>query len=302
MKIFLTGSESFIGKVLLDLFNKEGIDAFGVDLAAPRREDRAPADIRSPDIAGLIPDGTDALVHLAAISRDSDCRANPRLGYDINVMGTVNLIEAAKARGVKQIIFASSEWVYGEVSNQEIQTEDRAIDVTGLKSEYALSKIVGEQILRLAHVQGLPGVTILRFGIVYGPRPSNWAAVESVLHSVFSGGPVRVGSRASARRFIHVSDIARGILAALGRPGFEIFNISGNSLITLGQIIDEGCRQLGARIDVQETAPAQVSIRNPDNAHARHLLGWQPEIDLARGVSSLVDYFKSQPPAKNPPK
>ena len=151
MNIFVTGSESFIGKVLLDQCKSAGIRAFGIDLNAPRCADRAAADIRSPKVAELIPEGTDALVHLAAVSRDSDCRAKPTLAYDINVMGTVNLIEAAKQRGVKQFVFASSEWVYGEVANQEVQIEDRPIDVTRLQSEYALSKIASEQILRLAH-------------------------------------------------------------------------------------------------------------------------------------------------------
>lgn len=292
MKIFVTGSESFIGKVFLDLCRKNGVTAFGIDLNAVPSADRAPADIRAPEVAALIPDGTDALVHLAAISRDADCRANPRLAYDINVMGTVNLIEAAKARGVKQIVFASSEWVYGEVANQEVQTEDRPIDVTRLKSEYAFSKIAGEQILRLAHAQGFPGVTILRFGIVYGPRMQNWSAFESLLNAVYQGGPVKVGSRATARRFIHVSDICSGILASLGRSGCDVFNLSGDHLITLGEVIDEGARVLGTTVVVNETTPASISIRNPDNARVRHTLGWKPQFDLAAGVRDVLAHFR----------
>jgi nucleoside-diphosphate-sugar epimerase len=292
MKIFVTGSESFIGKVFLDLCRKNGVSAFGIDLNAPRRHDCVAADIRSPAIADLIPDGTDALVHLAAVSRDADCRANPRLAYDINVMGTVNLIESARARGVKQFVFASSEWVYGEVANQGTQTEDRPIDVTRLKSEYAFSKLAGEQILKLAHAQGFPGITILRFGIVYGPRAQNWSAVESLLNAVQNGGKVRVGSRSTARRFIHVADIASGLLAALGREGCEIFNLCGDRLITLGQVIDEGIRVLGTRVDVEETSADLVSIRNPDNTRARAILDWQPRMDLARGVRDVLTFLR----------
>jgi len=293
-KIFVTGSESFIGKVLLAQCKQQGIAAFGIDLNAPRSADRAPADIRSPEVADLIPDGTDTLVHLAAISRDADCRANPRLAYDINVMGTVNLIESAKARGVKQFVFASSEWVYGEVANQEVQTEDRAIDVTRLKSEYAFTKIAGEQILKLAHAQGLPGVTILRFGIVYGPRMHNWSAFESLLHAVHLGGTVKVGSRASGRRFIHVNDICNGIRASFGRHGCEIFNLSGDRLITLGEVIDEGARALGIRVAVEETSAGAVNLRNPDNRHAKSTLHWQPRFDLAAGVRDVLAVFGEQ--------
>jgi nucleoside-diphosphate-sugar epimerase len=294
MKIFVTGSESFIGKVFLDLCRRSGVAAFGIDLNTVRSTSRACADIRSPAVADLIAEGTDALVHLAAISRDADCRGNPRLAYDINVMGTVNLIEAAKARGVKQFVFASSEWVYGEVANQEIQTEDRPIDVTRLKSEYAFSKIAGEQILKLAHAQGLPGVTILRFGIVYGPRLQNWSAVESLLNAVSRGGPVKIGSRATARRFIHVNDITSGILASLGRSGCETFNLSGDHLITLGQVIDEGMRAVGRRVAVEETSPALVSVRNPDNTRARTILNWKPQIDLAHGVRDVLQCLQAK--------
>ena len=292
MNVFVTGSESFIGKVLFDECRRRGINTYGVDLCAPQASDRAAADIRSPSVVDLIPDGTDSLVHLAAVSRDADCRTNPRLSYDINVMGTVNLLEAAKTRGVKQFIFASSEWVYGEVSNQDVQTEDRPIDATRLKSEYALSKIMGEQILRLAQ-DGI-NITILRFGIVYGPRLQNWSAVESLLHGVESGNPVRIGSRATARRFIHVKDIATGICAAMGRKGFEVFNLSGNELVTLGQVIDEGGRAIGRSIHVEETAPAAPSIRNPDNARAKKILRWQPEIELKSGVRDVLKIFQAK--------
>lgn len=292
MKIFVTGSESFIGKVLLNVCSRLGIDVFGVDLCAPSAQRSAPADIRSPLIGDLIPDKTDAIVHLAAISRDSDCRSNPRLGYDINVMGTVNLMEAARARGVKQFVFASSEWVYGEVSCAQIQTEDQPIDVTRLKSEYAFSKIAGEQMLRLAYAQTGTAVTILRFGIVYGPRMQNWSAVESLVHNVARGGVVRIGSRATARRFIHVNDIADGICASLGRSGLETFNLSGNDLVTLGQVIDEALRISGQTIRVEETAPSQASIRNPDNRRAKTVLGWQPRVDLAQGVRDVLSLFQ----------
>jgi UDP-glucose 4-epimerase len=294
MKVFVTGSESFIGKVLLERCRNTNVDAFGIDLCAPRTVDRAPADIRSAEVADLIPDGTDALIHLAAISRDADARANPRLAYDINVMGTVNLIEAAKARGVKQFVFASSEWVYGDVANQDIQTEDRPIDITRLKSEYAFTKIAGEQILKFAHAQGFPSMTILRFGIVYGPRMQNWSAVESLLNAVYKGGPVKVGSRASARRFIHVNDISNGILASLGRQGCDIFNLSGDRLITLGDLIDEGARALGTTVAVNETAPDAVSIRNPDNTKVRKALNWEPAFNLVRGVSDVLECFRAK--------
>ena len=118
--------------------DKAGLSWLGIDTNA-RGPISLVADIRDPGLASRIPEGADALVHLAAISRDPDCRANPREAFDVNVGGTINLIEACRIRSVRQFIFASTEWVYGEVANDGTQHEDSALDASKLVSEYALT-------------------------------------------------------------------------------------------------------------------------------------------------------------------
>jgi nucleoside-diphosphate-sugar epimerase len=286
--LFITGAESFIGRALRARCDNAGHATTGIDSAAPTDSPTRRADIRDPAIADLIPDGA-TVVHLAAISRDPDCRADPKAAFDVNVTGTLNLAAAAQKRGASQFIFASSEWVYGDVSNDEVQLETRPIDVTAMKSEYALSKIVAEQCLRLSFQ--LPAITILRFGIVYGPRALNWSAVESLLNAVRTQDEVKVGAAKTARRFIHVDDIVSGILASRGRSGFEIFNLSGDRPISLGEVIETSMRVVGRRPKIVETNPTQPSIRNPDNGKARAQLGWTPSIDLDRGLRSVADFL-----------
>src|SRR5688572_11780292 len=115
MAIVFTGSESFIGKELARLCGKRGVDYVGIDLAASSDPRCRRYDICSPDIDQILPENADAVIHLAAVSTEKACRENPRLAFDVNVGGTLNLIQAAQKRKVKQFIFASSEWVYGEV-------------------------------------------------------------------------------------------------------------------------------------------------------------------------------------------
>ncbi len=206
----------------------------GTDARVPASSTTLQSDIRDPAIAELMPEGA-TVVHLAAISRDPDCRSDPRLAFEVNVGGTANVLAAAMRRRAAQIVFASSEWVYGDVGGDSVQSESQAIDVTAIKSEYALTKITGEQYLRL--VSKLRATTILRFGIVYGPRSDNWSALESLVNSVLHKPEISVGALATARRFIHVEDIVSGILAANGRTGFEIFNLSGDRPISLGEVI-----------------------------------------------------------------
>lgn len=284
MKLFVTGSESFIGKRLFQRCKELGIEAIGVDSVVGDKSRTTKADIRDATIADLIPDGS-LIVHLAAISRDPDCHADPRNAFDVNVNGTLNIASAAEKRNAKQFIFASSEWVYGDVSNDEVQLEDNPINVTTMKSEYALTKIVGEQCLKTTCK--IPAVTVLRFGIVYGPRTSNWSAVEALFNAVREKDLVSVGSLATGRRFIHVDDIVSGILKSVGRTGFEIFNLSGDKIIILGDIIKESSEILGKHPKIEEKNPKAVSIRNPDNTKARKILGWEPKIGLHDGLVTL---------------
>ena len=288
MKIAVTGAASFIGSALHAYCRTQGIEWVGVDMAPPGPLHSIATDISLPGWERELPDGIDALVHLAAISRDADCRRDPARAIAVNLTGTWRAIEAAQARSIRQIVFASSEWVYGDI-DAGIKNEETAIDASLLKSEYPLTKLAGERLLWMATQTMAPlAATVLRFGIVYGPRPSNWSAVESLCAAVSQRDRIEVGSLDTARRFIHVDDIAAGIGAALGRaPGFEVFNLTGNELVTLGRIISESVRLHGRSPAVDERTPERVSIRNIDNCKARRQLGWEPRIGLRQGLESL---------------
>ncbi len=289
MNLFVTGASSFVGKVFVAAAKRAGHSVVGVDIAPGPGV--TPADIRSPDIVECIPEGTDAVIHLAAISRDKDCKANPTLAMDVNVMGTLNLVEKAKQRGVRQFVFASSEWVYGDAKPLEVQRETQAVNAFNVAGLYALTKLTGEQILRLS--EGFEATTVLRFSIIYGDRHEFLSAVEQLFLDVQDKEVVTVGSRSTGRRFIHVDDIVSGILAALGRTGFEIFNLSGDRVVTMEEIVQTSARILGRDVSLHERAPEQVSVRNPDNSAARNMLGWRPTVDLYSGLTRYHDFLKA---------
>lgn len=294
MQIFVTGCASFIGRELLRQCKHKGIHVAGVDLVKTEFPGCTVADIRSPAIVDYIPQNVDAIVHLAALSRDPDCRDKAYQCFDANVMGTLHLMEAAKAKGARQFIFASSEWVYDRFEAGVPKTEDDVIDVSRLTSEYALSKLVSEANLRQKYQHGFCPVTILRFGIIYGPRAGNWSAVESLLHAVATQDEVTVGSLGTGRRFIHVSDIAAAVIASIGLDGFEIINIQGPEMVTLRDIIETAKKLLGRSPAVTERAPDQVSLRTVSEQKARTLLGWQPTIRLEDGLRTVLDFVGSK--------
>jgi nucleoside-diphosphate-sugar epimerase len=292
MKILITGSESFIGKQLISQLKKLDCSIIGFDSVSPTNPDYEfhQTDIRDPEIYKLIPRDTDVLIHLAALSRDPDCKNKAVECFDVNVMGTLNLIKAAHLQKVKQFIFASSEWVYDKFIESEEKNEDSEINIVNHNSEYALSKLVTESNLRQQYNDGFCNVTILRFGIIYGPRKSNWSAVESILNQVKNKDKVLVGSLKTGRRFVHVSDIARGITSSFGLKGFNIINLSGDQINTLKDIIDMSQKVLNKKIEVFESNPEQISIRNPSNLKAKKIINWEPQIDLKSGLESLLPY------------
>jgi len=293
MKIVITGAGSFIGKELISQCKKQNFEIIGIDAINFPNTDYEfhNIDIRSSKLSNIIPENVDSLIHLAALSRDPDCKGKGYECFDTNVMGTLNLMKVCLEKNIRQFIFASSEWVYDEFIEREEKDEDSPINIANHSSEYALSKLVSEGNLRQQYNNGFCPTTILRFGIIYGPRKDNWSAVESVASAVKNQNEVTVGSLKTGRRFIHVSDIARGIIKSIRLSGFNIINLTGNKIITLDDVIQKSQSIFGKSVKVIEKNSSQISIRNPSNKKAKKMLNWEPQIDLEQGIESLREFL-----------
>jgi len=282
MKIFITGSKGFIGGELVSQCKKQGIEVFEADLPE--------ADICSKEIVKLIPEGVDAVIHLAALSRDPDCKNRAYECFSTNVMGTLNLMDAAERKKARQFIFASSEWVYDNCTEKEVKNEESIINIANHQSEYALSKLVSEANLRQKCQYGFCPVAILRFGIIYGARKEGGSAVESLFRAVRDRDEVEVGCLHTGRHFIHVTDIVSGIVKSIGLPGFQIINLGGDKLITLQDMSETTQRILHKSPKVIEKDPASASVRRISNEKAKKLLKWKAEIDLNAGLNILNSF------------
>ena len=289
MKILITGSESFIGKELIRQCKDKKIEIVGMDIVPKENSDYEyyQLDIKSSKLMENIPNDIDILVHLAALSRDSDCKGKAYECFENNVIGTLNMIKYALSRNVKQFIFSSSEWVYDELVNSELINEDHLINSQSLTSEYALSKLTSEINLHQQYLQNPIDITILRFGIIYGPRKSNWSAIESIASQVKNNNLIEVDSLKNARRFVHVYDIVNGIIKSFNLKGFNIINLTSEKIITLGEIIEKSQKILNKSIKIIETDPDNVNIRNPSNEKAKKILNWTAEINIEDGLKTL---------------
>jgi nucleoside-diphosphate-sugar epimerase len=293
MKLVITGSESFVGKEIIRQCKDKDIEIIGIDIIDKKKSEFEyhKINITAHEIVNIIPNNVDAIIHLAALSRDPDCKGKAYECFENNVMGTLNLIKCAKEKNAKQFIFASSEWVYDEFKENQSKDEEYPINSLMLTSEYALSKLTSEINLKQQYDNGFCNTTILRFGIIYGPRKNNWSAVEAIASQIKNKEEIKVGSLKNGRRFIHISDIVRGILKSLNLKGFHTINLSGDTIITIDDLIKAGENFYNKKIKIIEKNSNECNVRNPSNEKAKKILDWSPEITLENGLKTINEFL-----------
>ena len=299
MKVVITGAKGFIGRELVSQCIKNNIEVISIDQVETKEKDYFKADILSRDIYNLIPEGVDVIIHLAALSSDKACKDKAYDCFNVNVFGTLNLIEAAKNKGVKQFIFASTEWVYTDFKDNEIKNEESFIDILKHKSEYALSKLISEANLKQQYDRGFCHVTILRFGIVYGLREQSGSAIESLFRDVKTKEIIEVGSLNTGRCFIEISDLVSGIINSIGLKGFNIINLQGDKFVTIGDIIEISKKILNKNPKVMEKDKFNSDIKKVSNEKAKKLLNWYPNISLETGLERLNYFLLNKENLKN---
>lgn len=282
--IFITGSKSFIGVNLIKKLEQDKIKYIGIDSKKLKNTKKHKTkDICDPNLFKVIPKNS-TVIHLAAISNVKECKINPKKTLRTNLSGTINLINQSIKKNVKHFIFASTEWVYP--NRNEILKENSKINPNLLDNEYALSKYIGEQILLTFNKQ--IKITILRFGIIYSDRNNGGSAIESLVKSVKGNNIVKIGSKNTSRRFVHVDDIINGIMLSYNKQLNGIFNLAGNEDINLKKIITIAEKILNKKVKIIQESNSKASIRKISNNKAKKILGWYPKIGIKAGINKIL--------------
>lgn len=234
------------------------------------------------------------VIHLAARAGVRPSIDQPQLYQEINVQGTINLLEECRRAAVDKFVFASSSSVYG--INAEIPfKEDQRIDCP--MSPYAASKAAAELFCRTYHyLYGLP-IVILRLFTVCGPRQRPEMAIHLFTRMIDSGEEITIfGDGTSRRDYTSISDIVDGILQALtyqGR-GFEIFNLGNSHPVALEYLIRLIEEALGKRARMKRLPmqPGDVPITFAEISKAERLLGYQPKTRIEEGIPSFVQWYR----------
>ena len=290
--LVVTGSSGFVGEQLVLAAERKGYEVIGIDL---KKSDKLSChqlelDLSKESFFQVIPENS-IIIHLASLSTDGACKANPLVAIDANLRATALLLDNAIKSKVAHLVFASSEWVYPELPTVIAQSEKDELKLTSLNSFYAMTKLFGESLIR---VDSKIPYTILRFGIVYGPRFPPGSAAESIAWKVYSDEEVKIGSKNTSRRFIFIDDLISGILNCIEMgPSFlnqKIINISGSELISLDNLVNTSNEILKKSAQINENR-GTPSIRNPVIDSALELLDWKPKIDLKSGLSECLTFM-----------
>ncbi len=305
LKIILTGGAGFIGSHLAEAFTAAGHRVIVLDDLSSGRRENLPAgtelhalDVRSPEAAELVAaSDADVLVHHAAQMEVRRSVEEPAFDADVNILGTLNLLEAARRGHVKQVIFASTGGaVYGE---QERFPAGEGHPTRPL-SPYGVAKLAVERYLFVYHAAyGLDAVC-LRYANVYGERqsPHGEAGVVAIFLNRFLAGqaPVIHGDGLQTRDYVHVSDVVRANLAALGRPGFAIYNVGTGRETTVVELADRLRQAVGSDLVPGHGPPKMGEQRRSvvDPSLIQRELGLPAPLPLAEGLARTAEWFRER--------
>ncbi len=325
--ILVTGAAGFIGSHTVQALAMRGDRVVGLDnlngyydparkranvqevQRALRRHDRADSltflegDIRDTRTLAdiLSARAFDGIVHLAAMAGVRASMEHPQLYCDVNVTGTLNVLEAAVGKAgphpprspLPAVVFASTSSVYGRTAHRPFREDDPCDRPL---APYAASKKAGELLgYSYHHVYGL-AFTALRLFTVYGPRGRPDMMAWKVLDNIFFNREVPLYHAGHLHRdWTFVDDIVRGVVNAVDRPlGYEVVNLGGGAPVRLAEFVEllEDCVGRKARLVSAPMMEADMAFTNADISKARALLGYHPQVAVPEGIGRFWAWYK----------
>jgi UDP-glucose 4-epimerase len=256
-----------------------------------------PATIDDVDALAAAFAGQDAVFHLAAVSNVNHAFADPVACVRTNVLGTANVLEAARRAGVGRVILASTVWVFNAAAPDapEPLTEETPFTTNLTSHVYTSSKIAGEMLLAdWSSLYGIP-YTVLRYGIPYGPRMRDELVIAKFIKKALAGEPLTVGH--ASRHFLYVGDLARAHVLALSDVARnQTYNLEGPETITIRQVAEAVRDLVGRDVMIEEMPgrPGDYRDRVISAAKAFRDLGWEPVVPFNEGMRRTFAWFVAQ--------
>ena len=297
MKVLVTGGSGFIGSHVVDKLRDKGIEVRVYDGIMPTyRKDIEfyQGSILDLTALGFAMHGIDAVFHLAAVADVKDVYNDPYYSEAINVRGTINILEVFRKSGAKRFIYGSTVWVYSE-SDQEQVDENTPLHAPA--HFYTATKLTGEYYCHAySRLYGLE-VTILRYGIPYGPRARDGAVIPIFTRKALNGEPITIaGDGSQFRKFVYVEDLAEGnVLALKDIAKNKIYNLDGKENVTVRQIA-QAIEKIIGRVKIEYTPerPGDFSGKEISSDLAKKELGWETRVSFEEGLRRYIKWYQKR--------
>jgi UDP-glucose 4-epimerase len=293
--VSVTGGSGFIGSSVVDALREAGHDVRVLDPLPPHRDDVEWRDVDVMDLDGLTSalEGSGPVIHLAAMADVNDVIAAPARATEVNVVGTVNVLEAARRADAGRVILASTVWVYDAARGERVD-ETTPFDPHTDRHLYVSQKIAAELACRDYLNLFQRPFTVLRLGIPYGPRMRATTVLASFFRRALAGEKLRIdGDGRQVRNFVYVTDLARAFVLAL-RPEAEnlTINVNGPEPVSIRRLA-ELTQELvpGSLVEYGPSRPGDLAPRVVANARAGDVLGWSPNVPIDEGVRRTFEWY-----------
>ena len=284
-RILVTGSSGFVGKNLVEELKRHNVGV--VTLTDPEGHR---IDVRDWQKIKKIND-IDMVYHLAAKTYVPFSFENPRETYEVNVLGTLNILELSRLRDVEKIVFVSS-YVYGQPRYLPID-EKHPVQPT---NPYMRSKVLGEELCRAYNNDFGIKCIILRPFNIYGVGQSGDFLIPSII-SQLQGGKIKLKDSEPKRDYIYVSDLLNALIAAGKCNGyFEIFNIGYGESYSVKEIVDKIVQLYGKDVKINyknERRKSEIMDVVADIGKAKEKLCWEPKVSIAEGLKRCVNHTET---------
>lgn len=310
--IIVSGVAGFIGSNLVDDLLRKGLNVMGIDnfdsfysrnikeINISNALKFKSFDFREGDIRDMkfldrcfYDFRPDIIIHLAAKAGVRPSIKDPASYYDVNVNGTLNMLEAMRKNKIGRMLFASSSSVYG--NNKKIPfAESDNVDFP--VSPYAASKKACELLCHTYHHLFDMDIFCLRFFTVYGPRQRPDLAINKFTRALLNDEPITLfGDGSSSRDYTHISDIIQGIEQAMENlKGFGIFNLGESNAISLKELVALLENSTGKKADIKYLPMQDGDVLRTfaDISRAKSVLGYNPVVNIADGIRNYVEWLR----------
>jgi UDP-glucose 4-epimerase len=298
-KVVVTGGSGFIGSHVVDALVDVGHQVTVLDhRTRPHRDDIGFEDVDLMEMSSVLAAtrGAEYIFHLAAVSNVNYAYKYPVYTTALNIVGTANVLEAARLNGARRLFLASTVWVYNGSPDGKPLDESTPFYLDGAGHIYTSTKMASEMICHnYSQLYKVP-FTVLRYGIPYGPRMREELLIPIFIKKALAGQPLTIAGKGEQyRNFVYVRDMAEAHVLAMNDTAVnQTYNLEGTRKVTVLEVAEGIRKVIGDQVEIEfvPERPGDFGGKEVTAEKARRELNWRPAVEFEDGLRATIEWFR----------